>query len=1043
MTEKNKITTETEKTTNTADVVQKINEMSPRNLQADAVVCPCEDDHRAVYPVRYAYSNFYWDLRFDNSADDPNRFFEATLPPAINHLLNAKTMGETKGFSARLLREGWIYIFEEGEYNTRKLISSEEIEGQDPSKGRLLIFNHEVAISPKENSLDIEGTEYFTPYVFIPSKNGKISLQKNVSIVKNGCKKPYLPISKDVIEASILYSEVKLSNYTLKKIISEPEFRNELMQKVNFVDYDDNQYCIELNEDNLNRLVEDYKEESSKFKLFINDVTHTGVPSSFFSEASKVPDLPQDAIILQNQAKKTLDYEEKASLIILKDPIGYQKDILSYYNVITELYTLYLTYYSHPNKIGHYIKSMQVASDNIKDSDERNKMKKIIRESINQNAIDREWNEINRTFKFFDRHQKIVLSLYEGFINNPKIINKNGGIKHYFDHVFLLSERIDNHKFANVDFLKDLNKVFGLFSDLIVPLQNSDQGRITIERLYSISDEPSKNLWHSLTLKVIGLAAKKNLVNELIKVDEYPRKISDFINKISAVCYDVVAYSFAKTHSIFSNDKMKERIINVKGIEYLANKVLPMIAKFSNVTISFKEVTKLSGKELLAWNNKLKNILGGNINASDKLHKLFDWENRISIFGKDIITIPKFEIKDIKSNKIFIYGKEFTNVPTQVFLSGFGLIMSSIQIYSLQSMSLHNRNNPLKLASINLYFEQVLANLFISFSSIMKVGQVSAKLSTSVSSTTLKFFLDKIKIPILTTASGDSLMKGLGKIAGFMGAALAARDVYESFSIGNQKQSFYQSLIVVGSLLLTFITGGVWVTVGGLLVIGGFIGSQLTSWSHLETLLKHSFWGNEIKSNFWNNKRPEMIQQQLDKYIENFEFYNSMSIIELQEFNNLIYTARLIQEEIAEGNIKLSFEFNNFTPGISQVYFSLVTKVNKLDSHSNKILGNSYDYILQSGQHSLDFNQQLKEASENGVWDPNTGIYKFSIEVKPKLVYQNSLYSREPLSKIGIEDLYWYYQVNKELKTPLRYLEWSGEAKPTNSVVGFINSENL
>lgn len=38
-------------------VVEAVNQASPRNLQADAVVCPCENEHRPVYPVRYAYSN--------------------------------------------------------------------------------------------------------------------------------------------------------------------------------------------------------------------------------------------------------------------------------------------------------------------------------------------------------------------------------------------------------------------------------------------------------------------------------------------------------------------------------------------------------------------------------------------------------------------------------------------------------------------------------------------------------------------------------------------------------------------------------------------------------------------------------------------------------------------------------------------------------------------------------------------------------------------------------------------------------------------------
>ncbi|MER1695613.1 hypothetical protein KC990_13695, partial [Proteus mirabilis] len=97
-------------------MVKAVNEASPRNLPADAVVCPCENEHRPVYPVRYAYTNFYCDLHFSTIEQAPNKTLEASIPPSINQLLNAKDVTASKGFSARLLRQGWVYVFEEGNY---------------------------------------------------------------------------------------------------------------------------------------------------------------------------------------------------------------------------------------------------------------------------------------------------------------------------------------------------------------------------------------------------------------------------------------------------------------------------------------------------------------------------------------------------------------------------------------------------------------------------------------------------------------------------------------------------------------------------------------------------------------------------------------------------------------------------------------------------------------------------------------------------------------------------------------------------------------
>ena len=58
-------------------------------------------------------------------------------------------------------------------------------------------------------------------------------LKMGVSLLKkNGNSNPYLAIYRKMRkEATILFSESKLSDYTLKKIISSSKFRSKLMQK--------------------------------------------------------------------------------------------------------------------------------------------------------------------------------------------------------------------------------------------------------------------------------------------------------------------------------------------------------------------------------------------------------------------------------------------------------------------------------------------------------------------------------------------------------------------------------------------------------------------------------------------------------------------------------------------------------------------------------------------------------------------------------------------------------------------------------------------
>ncbi|MEY2345344.1 hypothetical protein I3679_020890 [Proteus mirabilis] len=260
----------------------------------------------------------------------------------------------------------------------------------------------------------------------------------------------------------------------------------------------------------------------------------------------------------------------------------------------------------------------------------KKKMQTILKESINQNALDNEWKNIHKTFIFFEKHQRIVLSLYESFMNNPAIINENGGLKHYFDYAFSYHERITKEDVFSIDFFKDLNQAFDLYFDLISPLMNSTEGQRTLDKLYSINDEENNSLWVGVTKKVISLVANSKIMDALLNAQEYAENIENFVNKLAFICSDSIGFAFTKTSKMLSHYDIKNRLINTKGIDYLAQKILPMILAFCNTKISLTEFVKLSGNELNQWVEQLRKLteqIVPNL-QHPKLNKLFFWKQK-------------------------------------------------------------------------------------------------------------------------------------------------------------------------------------------------------------------------------------------------------------------------------------------------------------------------------------------------------------------------------------------------------------------------------
>ncbi|MCW2256658.1 hypothetical protein M2263_002749 [Providencia alcalifaciens] len=462
------------------EVVEAVNRMFPRNLQADAVVCPCEEEHRPVYPVRYAYSNLY----ADNNA-------KASLPPTINALLDAASVEQTKGFSARLLRTGWVYVFEEGDYPTRT-----------NTLGQLLIFKHVVNYydngyvysngdASEEAAAAIEAgdaEEGFVPYlrVYDPlSQQWRLDAQSS--------QYPYLPIKKDVMTARFLFSDIPLSDYTLNKIETDAAYRHFFMQEINLVHFDNNPYALEANASHIEHLVEEYKEESKQFYAFTEQAKAIGnpLPKEYFSHIASATSITKSTQALLNQTQKNLDYNEKSSLIILHDPVGYQKEILSLYTFVTTTYAMFQHYWRYPNKVGHYLSALetQFEKPEIAKTEQGKELKEKFSTHLDVQGWKTYWPQIEAGYQEFEKLQANIIQLYQDFLTNPEIRDQQGGLKHYIDHAFLIKQQLQQGDFLHSDFFDEVETYCQLHELLLAPLNSSIAGRNTLDLLFSIDSE--------------------------------------------------------------------------------------------------------------------------------------------------------------------------------------------------------------------------------------------------------------------------------------------------------------------------------------------------------------------------------------------------------------------------------------------------------------------------------------------------------------------------------------------------------------------------
>ncbi|HHV7361425.1 TPA: toxin VasX [Morganella morganii] len=1056
-------------------MVEAVNQAAPRNLPADAVICPCENEHRPVYPVRYAYSNLSGDK---NAA--------AAMPPEVSTLMTASSMAETKGFSVRLLRPGWVYVFEEGQFPTRT-----------DSRGQLLIFKHIVRyyddgyvytdddITPEAQQAREAGDaeEGFIPYLRCASDN---------TLQEQSCQYPYLPVKKDVINASFIFSDIPLSDYVLNKIETDESYRRAFMQKINVVDFSHNPHALELSEAHVEHLVEEYKAEEQQFSVFTEHTRAIGnpLPKEYFSHIAALSSATATTDRLLNQIEQFLDHEEKSCLVALYDPVGYQKDILSLYSFVTTSYAMFQHHWEYPNKIGQYLSVLeaQFSSDEMAKTGAGQKLAEKFNKHIDVPGWKTYWPQIDKGYQEFEALQNNVIQIYYDFLTNPAVSSRQGGIKHYLDHAFLIQEQYESGDFPHSGFLDELNAWSQLHELLLTPLNSTAYGRAKLDILFSADTEES-SIWVSFMTSFLSVLNEDEIKSEALTV--FKKRVLPVLQSAVMICWDVLGYAYAEIHPMLGEARNQVRRISKAGIDFLARKVLPAFLAYYGVTLSIDKLNTLGADAFRVWMNSLNAKSESLKPVANKMKKMFDWDKRLQASGSaPVITTAKFGLITDFHKTVLPEGKKSLMEHIQFGEKVFALISGIIELSVVARTKEFELNSPLHVAAANLFRVQMVANLLSTADAIINIRKAAPGYSATITYPPLQRLLTKITLPEIKTELGKAGMKLFGYTVTFMGFALPVAEAAAEFMDGNKITGSAKITEAVGSLVFSLGMAGLGLTqitsvttlflfafAWELVVIGAVligIGSAVYHWfktDDFENLLKKCFWGNgdkyfaggyKIKNNPKIDRAP-LKEQQLEKYIKFFNDYENYYQIEIQEFKNLFFTSQLKVEAVPNANvprneihygvvhymIQYHFKLSNFQYGLSDIEYQLAEKesqpVNPSDrpakpgdkvvtrrgiqylASQNKKFNAAFESALQNALETTLRNRETTKKAKSG----NGGLeLKFEV--------YTSVFMGSPVRE-KIPSVYWYYLVdrlNGDI-APLRYRDNNPEEK----IYGCIDEE--
>ncbi|TYP05254.1 hypothetical protein LY16_02127 [Xenorhabdus doucetiae] len=866
---------------------------------------------------------------------------------------------------------------------------------------------------------------------------------------------PFLAIDKDVTKISIVYSEVKLAKSVLNKMDNDKNFRESAMQ---FVDLESeaSDYAIDARQEHFDGLVEDFKDPEKQFQAYKNKLSDPTLQSADLGDMTTEGSFFMDADMEMRYIDSLICpyYKDKAKIVVLHDPVGYQRDILMAYELLNLWQLSYSATNIYPLTIGSFVEIIAASKDES--------IKKSFNEHIHQENWKIWWPKLTDPIVDVKKRQEKILEIYKEFFESPSVAGKLGGLSHYFKYFFSLGDK-------KSDLTEEDGQEFEIYCDLAAelmqPLQKTPEGTSILEQIIGgklALDESSS--WDVINNGIVNTLGHDG-ANKLLMTNFVTKGIDKIFGATGEVIGMFLAWGAEKmaqgSVSLYAKSIEKvtqtftDKVFGALGVEEYKGSVL----------LTEKEVTKLI-------NDLEKYKQQGLIGKSKILRKkakvnfqkkggtaVFNWANRVKNYTGDLkLKIPTIKINSPTFNVKFMQHLDKPiSIALDCSLTGFDLLMKSYTFYTLLSQSGFDRNNPLKANRKIVYLAFSYLNTVLGMAVAVRnsselIGKGLAKaeaLARRMNHPAAEALLGAAsrRLTLLNSAQIKLLAKGTIGVTGILSGALSYYDAYHASALGSHKEAYAHVAIGTGTLMLTagflgpsllgtgagaagagtFFTGMVWVGILGMLA--GTFYVVLFGKSQFEYLLMNCFWGSGDKYSFLEMgfERYEEITHQFEKIrkMDN-EIINAFKV-EYQEFLNFFTRPILKKESNQKGMMAYHFMLPNFQWERSELIYH-VAPSSTVTSRSDHTIYVNDRYYAKAKQR---FDELMKQALSEIIYkhenpiDEN-GTLTLTLEIE-----------KEYAEYITID---WYYMPKEDAISPLRY-QWGKEPTIENAIYGYSDEK--
>lgn len=957
-----------------------------------------------IYPVRYGYANFFGEL------------MPAQAPPLMSAMQSATGLKETGGYLLRLLREGWIYIKEEGD------------------KEQFHIFKY----AQTETATGV--IEKFEKYYFTNEENAQDGLTLDTS--SGATFYPFAFVTANTKEVSIAYSEHEWSPEVIDKMNDDEVLRQKSMQSVDLSNTCTD-FSVEATEENLSSLVEDYRSNDEKLLSIKSDTPHKhGLDVATTKNSYH---LSSEGIVETMQ--KSHSEKKDGTLIALYDPVGRQADLAYALTLITGYQKVGDPETIYPRTIGDIVKGFL----NHPDAD----IQSMAKENIDEAALTLFFQESEAETLEYKKRREALLRVYAAFayldMADSSIGSLDNYLKMYFD--------IESNTLKEPE--KEVEKLTLIAASLFDGNGASEEGQAALIAMINNAYDSDSTLQDSQNAYYIITQSIKNTLLQCQDQVDWQRVIANTPITLSKV------WAQARATSIYGTK------LTVKSAYNLSAKALSQIVD-SFLPTYFEKIHGIvyTGDKVRVTHDKLAELVAKYIDSGGKstnaisqtevnlkwAQKLFDWAD-IQLHTN----IPKYyELSEVKVVREVKYSGRLQTTKAATILdyvgmtgdgviSGFSWYANLGVLFDVLAQSDYSDADPLERSGaiynssklISAFAAIIVDTAAVSRASLVFVnkGLSAPQLAVVAQKVLPKTNVGVNRLDMLLKARVFSRVIAVANVAMVF---VAIGDGYDDWKSGNVGSLAGNISIGLGSAIFAYgaayyaITGVAialtWGVAALVLIIGGGVLSWIYGKGAFENLLFRCFWGKSDHYSFWyfeeegnfNNleKRLSFAKQYFDDPL-----YQTAFQIEVQEFMNFLMQPSVSVSVSKSGGlfsnkktVTYDFVLPNFIWKISELAGSVQTtkldilqpiqnikNVSTLDKSGSKVFAKALEEAL---------NNPTKHKFENGT---------LHLKVEAELNEDS--------------ELHWYYKPTPDVVVPKRMLTSDGQLNKT--YVGMKDDEPI